>query len=475
MRRVASLALVLAGCSEVQIVTTPKTAAPDTDTPGVALDQPDIEVEPLELRFGQRPVGCGSEPKPITIKNVGEAPLEVSEIALRGGGYQSFRLTNAQPITLQPGEKVEVGVAFEPLDLGLFDKANVRVVSNDPDEPNVKTNLKGEGGEYLQNEDLFTQESQRDVDILWVMDTSCSMEDNRNGVVNAINNFIGQFVNLGLDYQIGITTTDMSSSGTQGRLLGPVISNATPDPVKAFKDQMNDPLAQYPCANDTGTSCGADSEMGFDASHAALETHKNKVNNKDLVRSDATLAVVVLSDEDDGSTGTFGGIFASKPGEYVTWLKGLKPDPDDVSFSGMVGPDGKANPVGNACGGGLFSSRSATRAPSYHTAIKQTGGVWANICTFDVAPFLNQLAYVAAGLEFRFPLSRTPASSNPTDFTVWVNGQQVSWGEPDGYTYDANENAIQLHGPAIPEPGEEVVVTYPLPAGDCFTGDTGTP
>jgi len=179
-----------------------------------------------------------------------------------------------------------------------------------------------------------------------------------------------------------------------------------------------------------------------------------------FVRTDAKLAVAVVSDEDDVTSGL-------NANSFVTWLGGIKGgDLDEVSFSGLVGPQG------NTCGS---FPNIVGAAPKYHAAINQTGGVWANICQFDVQTFLQFLSYVAAGLEINFELDETPlqSASPAVAFTVQVcddqgNCQDVPFSATDGWTYDPATNEVQTHGSWIPDPGETIVVTYPV-EGDCPT------
>ena len=136
----------------------------------------------------------------------------------------------------------------------------------------------------------------------------------------------------------------------------------------------------------------------------------------------------------------------------MQWLESLKSDLSRVSFSGLVGPPS----------GGLFVCGGEVEpAPQYHTAIRRSGGVWGNMCSLDLVPFLLHLSYVAAGLEFGFELSEAPLSASPAVVTVTVDGVEVPYDPLDGWTYDAATNAVQLHGSAIPEPGQTVIVTYP--------------
>ena len=447
MRRLFLLApFVLAACAQ-DIGIAPKDSdvpvPADTDVALPAL-QPDIEVTPSSLSFGSLPPNCPADDQEVTVANVGEAPLNVTSLALDGAGNGAFTLNKAGPFRIAPGESIKFKVGFEAGDYVLYDKVKVVVASNDPDEKTVKVGVAGEGANAAFKDELFIQESASAVDVLWIIDNSGSMEDTIRQLGNAMNTFINSFVNLGMDYQIAVVTTDMANPTESGHFMGPIIKSSTYTPANAVNE--------FRSQTSQGFS-GSPDEMGLAASMAALSAPLVTGSNAGLIRSNATLAVVVISDEEDSSD--YGSPAVNPPG-YITWVKSLKSNPDDVTFSGMVGPKS------STCGGGI---QIVSAAPRYHQVINSTHGVWSNICQLDINPFLTHLSYVAAGLEFRFPLSDTPVNTSPSAITVTVDGAAVPYGAINGWTYDATTNSVELHGDAIADPGEAIVINYPYDSG----------
>lgn len=452
------LVLALAACQEFTITPGDKDPidVPEDSDVVIPVGQPDIQVSPEELRFGGLPPSCPAEPQTITIANKGDAKLQVSGAELKGLGNGAFTLSEPGPWTVPPGKSVDVEVSFTPLDYFTYDRVRIAVTSDDPDEEVVEVATLGEGADAVFREERFDQGLASKVDVLWVIDTSESMVDEQQKLGQAINVFIRSFVNLGLDYHIGVTSTDVTNTGLDGELAGPWMYGSSSggmteqQVITEFKSQAN-----------LGAGGSAD-EKGFAAMKRALTAPRtNNAPNQGFLRPDATLAVVAISDEDDReATGELSGTMnAQTVNQYVSWLQGLKADPGDVTFSAMAGP---ASGGLSACG---FTG-GATAAPAYNKAARDTYGVWSSICTFDINPFLTHLSFVAAGLEFRFELSDTPASFSPSAITVTVDGQAVPYGAVDGWTYDQTTNAIELHGSAIPDPGESVVISYPV-EGSC--------
>ena len=74
--------------------------------------------------------------------------------------------------------------------------------------------------------DTFFQEIRRTVDILLVVDNSCSMIDEQQKLAGNFDNFIEQFLEADVNYQIGVVTTDMSDPEHQGRRLGLIVCAA---------------------------------------------------------------------------------------------------------------------------------------------------------------------------------------------------------------------------------------------------------
>ncbi|HMV66186.1 MAG TPA: choice-of-anchor D domain-containing protein [Myxococcota bacterium] len=444
MRPTCLLLLSLAACQEITIKTVPPEIPEpeDSDTPEPPATAPDIQVEPTELNFGAFPANCAAEPQKVTITNIGDAELEVSEITLNGPESAVFDLRVA-PRTLAPGESFKAQVGFTPTGWEVYNQARVQVLSNDPDEPTVNVNLIGEGAEDAIWEQHWTQLQAASVDVLFVVDNSGSMSDNLRELANSFRVFIQQFDNLGLNYHIAVTTTDMDRADA-GTFVGPVITARSADPVGEFRTQ---------------TALGAEGsgdERGRDAAHAALTAPLVNAANSGFLRTDANLAIVVVSDEDDSS------VNITVPA-FNNWLNNLKGNPDLTSFSGMVGPDnGGGFGLGFACS--VLGGGDATFAPRYHDVIDATKGVWGDICQYQYQPFLTFLAYVAAGLIVEYPLDRVPSAVG--GIQVLVDGVSVPYGAVDGWTYDANQNRVVLNGDSIPDPGAVIVIEYPY-ATEC--------
>ena len=423
----------------------------DTDEDVVVTgDQPDILLEPEVLSFGGRVPGCESAAQTVKITNVGDAPLDIYDVGVAGNAAASFLVASGGAVgsTLGVGESVEVLVSFKPTIKGEL-LAQLEVDSNDPDESVAIADLDGDGADNNTAEDIFDQPLPEAVDVLWVIDNSCSM----SGIVADLNSnltsFTQSFANLGLDYQLAVVTTDMADPTHTGKLQGagvisPAIQGNTQGVVDAFA-----------IASDVGAGGSAD-ERGRDAAYAALRDPLLTGYNDGFMRTDAHLAIIAVSDEPDSSSNV-------SQSAFISWLDALKGDPKKTSFSAMVNEDG-GNPFD-------FSNPNCASAPAlgtgqdYKTIAQQTGGLTAKLCDMDFATVMTYLSYYAAGLTADFPLTDYPSNA-PIGITVTVGGQQVPYSPINGWTYDQATNSIVFKQDSVPGPGEDVTVTYEV-AGTC--------
>jgi PGF-CTERM protein len=107
---------------------------------GQAGGTPDIQVTPVTLRFSNDTYGAtgatDATTRTLAVRNVGNATLTVRSIVVVGPDRASFEPAFDGPVTLDPGERREVVVSFEPPESGSEPRfATMHVMSDDPDEP----------------------------------------------------------------------------------------------------------------------------------------------------------------------------------------------------------------------------------------------------------------------------------------------------------------------------------------------------
>lgn len=456
MRWVWGLAVLAIGCQEYNFTngdvkppgsdtgTMESTTPPDPTTPPEPA--PNIEVNPRYIDLGQWPPNCTSPRKTIEITNSGDETLTIDEMSVAPNPGGVFRSLPLDPRDLAPGETTEVNVDFTPSDYRAYPSAAISIPSNDPDEPLVQVVVDGEGSEVSSWNDRFAQEPARPVDVLFIVDNSGSMSGEIDDLANTFEVFINSFASLGLDYQIGVITTDMDDPAQSGRLLGP-------DPV--IHPGLPDPVAAFVLATELGSS-GSGSEKGLAAAQAALTAPLVGTTNAGLVRKGSSLSLIVVSDEDDDSADSI------VPATFATWLEGYQGDPALTRFSAVAGPPSGIFPCIS-----LISGISATPAIRYNRVVRDTGGIHISFCDMDMTSILSSLAVVSTGLKRTYTLSQTP--SRPDEMVVDVEGMIVPHDLTNGVSYDPTSNSITFHGAWIPRPSQTIDVSYEVDTVDCTT------
>lgn len=302
--------------------------------------------------------------------------------------------------------------------------------------------------------DDFQQAPSDQVDILWVIDNSVSMQNEQESVALGAEDFIANLEATNMDFHLGVITTDVDRSNpTAGVLLGtpPVLTKDTATYADAFRSRV----AQ-------GTR-GSDQESGLEAAVMTISAPLADGPNDGFLRVGAMLSIIILSDENDCSDN--GSLGAESSGEdcytrvseltpvtdLVRQLADVKAG-DQVVLSGIVGPD-----IADACTASVPGRR-------YFTAIELLGGQQANICETDYSEIMNALGQVATGMLSIFQLSHaaTEESIKVTLTPAGGEAYEVPMSAENGWTYIAAYAQIEFHGDQIPPREAAIEVKYEI-------------
>ncbi|MDX2009613.1 MAG: hypothetical protein SFW67_05465 [Myxococcaceae bacterium] len=198
------------------------------------------------------------------------------------------------------------------------------------------------------------------IDVLFVIDDSCSMEDDQAELANNFDAFFGSFRANQVDFRVAAVTSDMEDEMRSGRFVGPVITDKTPNADEAFKQLVN-----------VGAN-GSAIERALGAARAALTEPLLSSTNRGFLRPEADLAFVFLGDEDDQSN--------FPVSEFESFARGLKTGEQRVSVTSIVGLDGCLFP-------GLVRGWRLSVAA---TTFKQDGTL--ALCTTDYVNILRTTA-----------------------------------------------------------------------------------
>lgn len=389
----------------------------EREVPFVGTPAPDVGGYVLERvpDLGPAPVGCRTRARPVCVTSRQPTLVTLASFAVVSetlGGH--FELTGAPAAgtPLRRGETLcgsltwtaaQVVPAQAVVEIGIVGR---------PEPLRVRVGAHGvPPGDVVET---FVQAPGGPADVLFVVDDSGSMSE-RYWLSDWAPDLVEALETHGVDYHLGITTTDVSDTGPRGRLLprteagAHFVDAASPDPVAAFRT----------LAADIGEVGDALGEAPLEATYLALGGPLAAGWNAGFRRPTARLEVVYLVDEPDQSQGSL---------ELYTIL-----------FLGQ-----------GAVVSEIYPGDAAQETPRIAGLVAATGGILRNPA---VGPerYLA-VAAAAAGLTGRFFLSGV---ASPGAIQATAGGEPLT-----GWTFDAGLGAVVFEPAAIPAAGETITVTY---------------
>lgn len=302
--------------------------------------------------------------------------------------------------------------------------------------------------------DRILQVNRPAIDVLFVVDNSGSMEQEQANLAANFPQFMNYFLGSGIDYHIGVISTDLVTGSQAGKLQSAMGYRY----IDEFTDNPTDVFA----AMATVGSNGNWEERGRDAVFTALDLRRDAPENQGFYRGGAGLEVVFVSDEDDVSE-------LMSETEFLQWFEGLKWSPERTNAHAIVTPRNV-----NQCPEGL------TPGIDYLELADATEGQKFNICEDDWAPMLDSLGLATSGLRMEYFLSRLPVLStlevtvtSPEGITFQyvecLAGDEIE-DESCQVAYTPVRNSITFLDEE-PEPFSEVYIQYNIRENFSSVGD----
>ena len=378
----------------------------------------------------------------MRLSSVGERPLTITKVSL-DSLMDADELWIADlsvatfPVSLGSGEFVDVTLAMRPdayQPFSLDPLGSLTVESSDCVDSSVELPVLGWPGGVASECVPLVEEGQvgkeiSDVDVLFVVDNSASMAEEQTALAEHFAEFVAYADGLAIDYQIGVTTTDVPNDA--GTLQGttPLIE---PGLTQAFLTNVQ-----------VGTS-GSDSEKGLEASLLALEGTTPDTFGP-YRRPDANLAVIYVSDDDDHSSEAVGSILSAL-NQHMSGMTGT------LAAHALV-----AMPPG-------CSEETENYGLRYMETAIATGGTSTSICDTDFEAAFSDIGVACFGDAATFHLEQ---AAKPETLEVLVNGVTCdgSW----TLSPDVSSIVFDFDSECFPAPGVPVVIRYvPL----CWPEDT---
>lgn len=283
------------------------------------------------------------------------------------------------------------------------------------------------------------------VDIIMVIDNSSSMDVYQNKLSNEAVGMIDQLNASGMDYNIAVITTDMSSFGTGGVFLG------APKFLTKSTANLKSVLTQRIKQGSGGNS----QEQGLNSLMKVLSSNYLNGEGREFLRTDALLAVITLSNEDDHSTNGVGGtpIATQTIKDYIDKLKP---------------PFGKANARSWMLNFIGVTEKDSICQTSPDGIYKEQGDKWldlakystgsiSSICETSLASSVQNIQKRIINFLTDFYIDREPVVES---IVVRLNGVVVPKNATNGWDYLTNEKKIRFYGSYIPKASDRLTVDF---------------
>lgn len=284
------------------------------------------------------------------------------------------------------------------------------------------------------------------VDVVFIVDNSTSMYIEGQKMATRLSSFVDSL--SAVNWQIGITSTDLSGGkfSTNGALVDMVGTNTktltknTPNYEQVFLNTVTAHGTPIGCDPDfiTANTCASGDELPLEAMRQVIE--KRDAENSGFFRPGADVVAIVLSDEDENSTGGFG----ATTGEEVK-------DAVANAWNGERGLSGYGiivRPGDSSCW-----AEQNPHGGEYGDYVKHfadiTGGETGSICDNDYGPALASIGRRVLTQATSVRLSAMPV---PTTLTVEFIPADPS------ITWTLVGQTIKLSN--LPLPGTRVVIKY---------------
>ncbi|MFO0722899.1 MAG: CARDB domain-containing protein [Myxococcota bacterium] len=371
-----------------------------------------VEVEslvatPATVNFGVVSAGCARAGFEISLENRANADVTVARLTAVSG---AFTVLTPTPMVVPALGTANVSVEFAPPVTGIY-RSTLQIARSGAVH-SVDVGLAGEGGNNTSSADYFIQPSQRNADILFIVDDSPATGMAQSLLAAQVQPFLDDLRMRGVDGQVAVTTTDGNLAGT---LIGIPSTLNIGDPATG---------AQLAAAVQVG--------QGGHGPSAALESGLLALGatpSFGAVHRGAWPGVIFVSATED---------ISPRMGYFGLYQSLLAPE-DELAVGGIV-PSGM-----------MGCTPAAMRYLDFVTAAQ---GTLTPVCGPDFSAVLLGFGGPKFGLVHRYHLHGTPAAL-PVE--VFVNGVQV----PNrNLHYDSNTNDVVLDTSVVPLPSSTIEVRY---------------
>ena len=295
-------------------------------------------------------------------------------------------------------------------------------------------------------------------DIVWVIDESGSMSNERQDVVNNANNFFSRALASGLDFRMGVTNV-CTPNGSYKKCLGKFCSVASSNTSHdGGADRFLLPTEQTifsACIKNPPCYEGG-SEYSLVNARDAVKRHLPRATNDPYkIRTNATLVLIIATDEVANSLTGVGFSNKACPLDAATQTKlDAALQPYINLFTGVTDPEAVAmyHIIGNVCGGTSTSQMNH----AHMTLANKLGGQTASVAQKNLGNTLQLIIESIIGKASPVVLDYVPISSS---LAVALDAVEVKRSRTNGFDYRSNGNSLVFINVKYKK-GSEVYASY---------------
>jgi hypothetical protein len=289
-------------------------------------------------------------------------------------------------------------------------------------------------------------------DIIWVIDDSASMLEERIRVANGAITFFDHALASGYDFRMGVVNVAYNGGG--------VLCTDQGESGDFFLTDQHVPQFQACVVEPAGAGSPAiAAEYGITQGYEAIVTHLPRANAPDRIRPNAQLVLIYLSDQ---------------RAYELTWTCQLEgytdyEDIDPACLQQVIGPTvdlltGAGEPGGRGTAYAIvapvpWSCPTAMESgQGYVEIVEATGGFTDTICAADLDPALERIAADIIRRADPTVLAHLPI---PSTLLVAIDGVVLPRSRVAGFDYRAADNSLAFVNQDFdPEANAEAVISY---------------
>jgi len=309
------------------------------------------------------------------------------------------------------------------------------------------------------------EETTKKLDIVFVTDTSGSLDAERQEVADGIKNFIGQLP-PGTDFNVSVVLGHGSTSAYAGKLYQtssgePLVLKSTGAgalTIAQIQTHLKNKLTNIKTDND---SDGGEEGL-YSTSQAIKGANLANAQSLGMFRADAGLAVVYIADENDICARYPVGVTRVVDPDNKE-IPAFVRDCEDITHTGVYGQlKNLKGTLPLAIGAVIYTGKGAIPAGGeneigygYKEIVSLNNGVLVDIASHNITADLAKIGQLTGGtLMLTTEFQLTHSNVNPASIRVYVDGVLVP------HTYTPETNSVHIAANQCGAGGSVIVIKY---------------